>query len=150
KSRRERKRKRKRERNAAWLARPETNLFGALRCLVARPCGFDRHTQALRPPPGQIAWGHAFGLRATIHLILSVRPPARTQENCMSRASLGPTFEEMLHPTSMDPAVRQRAVAALKSDPLNPVNLYNITWRGPDNGIKYEVLPEALTGVAAP
>jgi cysteine synthase len=50
----------------------------------------------------------------------------------------------------MDPAIRQRAVAALKADPLNPVNLYNITWRGADDAIKYEVLPEALTGVAAP
>ena len=68
----------------------------------------------------------------------------------MSRAILGPTFEEMLHPATIDPATRAQAVAALRDDPLNPVNLYNITWRGADNGIKYEVLPPELTGVAAP
>ena len=68
----------------------------------------------------------------------------------MSRAILGPTFEEMLHPSTIDPATRARAVAALRDDPLNPVNLYNITWRGADDGIKYEMLPPELTGVAAP
>jgi len=68
----------------------------------------------------------------------------------MSRAILGPTFDEMLHPATIDPATRARAVAARQADPLDPVNLYNITWRGADNSIKYEVLPPALTGVAAP
>jgi cysteine synthase len=68
----------------------------------------------------------------------------------MSRAILGPTFDEMLHPSTIDPATRKQAVAALKGDPLHPVNLYNITWRGADDEIKYEVLPEALTGVSAP
>jgi cysteine synthase len=68
----------------------------------------------------------------------------------MSKAILGPTFEEMLHPGAIDAAVRARAVAALKAAPLDPINLYNITWRGADNGIKYEVLPRALTGVEAP
>lgn len=68
----------------------------------------------------------------------------------MTQPILGPTFEEMLHPSSIDPAIRQRAVAALTAAPLDPVNLYNITWRGGDNRIKYQVLPQALTGVAAP
>lgn len=68
----------------------------------------------------------------------------------MSRAMLGPTFEEMLHPNTIDPAIRQRAVRALTEAPLDPINLYNITWRGADNRIKYEVLPPALTGVEAP
>ncbi len=63
---------------------------------------------------------------------------------------LGPTFEEMLHPARIDPAVRARAVRALADDPLDPVNLYNITWRGPDDAIKYEVIPPEITGVAAP
>ena len=63
---------------------------------------------------------------------------------------LGPTFEEMLHPHTLAPALRSAAVAALQADPLNPVNLYNITWRGADDEIKYEVLPPELTGVAAP
>ena len=68
----------------------------------------------------------------------------------MSKAILGPTFEEMLHPDKIDPAVRQKAVKALREQPLDPINLYNITWRGPDNQIKYEVVPPQLTGVAAP
>jgi cysteine synthase len=68
----------------------------------------------------------------------------------MSRAILGPTFEEMLHPQSIDPAIRQQALRALNESPLDPVNLYNITWCGADNRIKYEVLPNALTGVDAP
>jgi cysteine synthase len=61
-----------------------------------------------------------------------------------------PTFEEMLHPHTIAPEVRAQAVAALHDDPLNPINLYNITWRGADNQIKYEVLPPELTGVRAP
>ena len=62
----------------------------------------------------------------------------------------GPTFEEMLHPETMNPAIRAEAVAALDADPLNPLNLYNITWRDPQNQICHIVLPRELTGVAAP
>jgi cysteine synthase len=61
----------------------------------------------------------------------------------------GPTFEEMLHPEKIDPEIRQRAFAAQKTDPLDPINLFNITWRGNDNQIYYVVLPKALTGVDA-
>ncbi|MFN8443968.1 MAG: pyridoxal-phosphate dependent enzyme [Caldilineaceae bacterium] len=68
----------------------------------------------------------------------------------MAKATFGPTFEEMLHPQTIDPQIRQRAVKALHESPLDPVNLYNITWRGADNRIKYEVLPKQLTGVDAP
>ncbi len=68
----------------------------------------------------------------------------------MPQAILGPTFAEMLHPHTMDPTMRQRAAAALHGDPLDPVNLYNITWRGADDAIKYELIPPELTGVRAP
>ena len=68
----------------------------------------------------------------------------------MTKAIFGPTFEEMLHPSAIDPAIRQRAVNALTESPLDPVNLYNITWRDADGGVKYEVLPAELTGVDAP
>lgn len=68
----------------------------------------------------------------------------------MSRPILGPTFEEMLHPGKIDPALRRKAVKALTESPLDPVNLYNITWRGADDKIKYELLPQELTGVEAP
>jgi cysteine synthase len=63
---------------------------------------------------------------------------------------LGPTFEEMLHPETIDPAVRSRALQMKEQDPLDPINLYNITWRDGQNRIYYEVLPPELTGVEAP
>lgn len=59
----------------------------------------------------------------------------------------GPTFEEMLHPERIDPNVRERALKAFQEDVLDPVNLYNITWKGPDNKVRYFVVPKALTGV---
>ncbi len=62
----------------------------------------------------------------------------------------GPTFEEMLHPETIAPEIRQRALAARVNDPLDPVNLFNITWRDGDNNIYYVVLPPQLTGVKAP
>jgi cysteine synthase len=68
----------------------------------------------------------------------------------MTKAIFGPTFEEMLHPNAIDPVVRQQAVNALTQSPLDPINLYNIMWRGADDVIKYEVLPAELTGVDAP
>jgi cysteine synthase len=61
----------------------------------------------------------------------------------------GPTFEEMLHPSTIEPAIRERAMRAVAESPLDPINLYNITWRGSDGKIKYEVLPNELTGVDA-
>ena len=63
---------------------------------------------------------------------------------------LGPTLQEMRDPMSMDPEIRARALAAQKTDPLDPVNLYNITWRGAQNEIYHFVVPPELTGVEAP
>lgn len=62
---------------------------------------------------------------------------------------LGPTFDEMLHPEKIDPEIRARAIKALKENPLDPINLFNITWRAADNSIYYVVLPKELTGVDA-
>ena len=67
----------------------------------------------------------------------------------MSPAYLGPTFEEMLHPSKINPDVRKRANEARRSDPLAPINLYNVTWRDENDQIYYTVLPKALTGVDA-
>ncbi|MCD6552523.1 MAG: pyridoxal-5'-phosphate-dependent protein subunit beta [Chloroflexi bacterium] len=67
-----------------------------------------------------------------------------------SKLITGPTFEEMLHPEKIDPAVRQRALRMMKEDPLDPINLYNITWKDANNNIYYYVLPPQLTGVEAP
>jgi cysteine synthase len=63
---------------------------------------------------------------------------------------LGPTFAEMLHPEKIDPAIRKKAIEMRTKDPLDPINLYNISWRDLATGnIWYEVLPKELTGVDA-
>jgi len=67
-----------------------------------------------------------------------------------SKLVIGPTFEEMLHPWKIDPEVRAEAKRMMEEDPLDPVNLYNITWRGQDNRIYHYVLPPELTNVQAP
>ncbi len=64
-------------------------------------------------------------------------------------AILGPTFEEMLHPDKIAPAVRARALEMKEKDPLDPINLFNITWRDGKNQIYYFVMPKQLTGVDA-
>jgi cysteine synthase A len=67
-----------------------------------------------------------------------------------SKLITGPTFEEMLHPDKIDPQVRKRALEMRTKDPLDPVNLYNITWRSPEGKIYAYVMPKQLTGVEAP
>lgn len=62
----------------------------------------------------------------------------------------GPTLEEMLHPDTIAPDIRKRALEAKENDPLDPINLFNITWRDGNNNIHYVVLPPELTGVKAP
>jgi cysteine synthase len=66
------------------------------------------------------------------------------------RPILGPTFEEMLHPETVDPAIRERALAAESADPLDPINLFNIRWRDADGSLRYYLVPPELTGVRAP
>lgn len=61
----------------------------------------------------------------------------------------GPTFEEMLHPEKIDPEMRARALRMRTEDPLDPINLFNITWKDENNRIYYHVLPRQLTGVEA-
>jgi cysteine synthase len=63
-------------------------------------------------------------------------------------AVFGPTYNEMLHPETLPPAIRQKALAA-RANELDPINLYNITWRDQDNRIRHIVLPKELTGVEA-
>jgi len=60
----------------------------------------------------------------------------------------GPTYAEMLDPATLPSAIRNKAEAA-QADDLDPANLFNITWRGPDHGIRHVVLPKELTGVKA-
>jgi cysteine synthase A len=60
----------------------------------------------------------------------------------------GPTYEEMLYPEKLPQAIRTKAAAA-RSDEFDPANLFNISWRGPDQRIRHVVLPKGLTGVEA-
>ncbi|MCO5167478.1 MAG: pyridoxal-phosphate dependent enzyme [Planctomycetes bacterium] len=61
----------------------------------------------------------------------------------------GPTFAEMRDPSRLPADLQARAAAARTGAPLDPVNLYNITWKT-DGEVRFLVVPEALTGVAAP
>jgi cysteine synthase A len=61
----------------------------------------------------------------------------------------GPTFEEMLHPEKIDPEMRAKALRMMDEDPLDPINLFNITWKDAKNTIRYHVLSKELTGVDA-
>jgi len=67
----------------------------------------------------------------------------------MSTYIPGPTYAEMFDPAMLPAALRNKAVAAAQGDELDPANLFNITWRGPDQGIRHVLLPKELTGVKA-
>ena len=60
----------------------------------------------------------------------------------------GPTFAEMKDPSRLPPGLRAQAREA-RARPLDPLNLFNISWKA-DGAVPHTVLPEALTGVAAP
>ena len=60
----------------------------------------------------------------------------------------GPTYAEMQDPRRLPEEFRRRVLAARDRE-LDPLNLFNITWRRPDGTINYIVLPSALTGVEA-
>jgi cysteine synthase len=55
----------------------------------------------------------------------------------------------MLNPQEADGIVRSRALKALGGNELDPVNLFNITWKDADNAVRKIVLPKELTGVDA-
>jgi cysteine synthase len=67
----------------------------------------------------------------------------------MSKIPFGPTYEEMLHPETIDPAVRAKALKAKDENELDPINLFNISWKNATNEVNKIVLPKALTGVDA-
>ena len=66
----------------------------------------------------------------------------------MTSFTPGPTYAEMLDPATLPAATKNKALAA-QADELDPANLFNITWRGPDHSIRHVVLPKELTGVKA-
>lgn len=61
----------------------------------------------------------------------------------------GPTFAEMRDPSRLPSSVRQRALKAFEESPLDPINLFNLTWKDERNRVRHLVLPDALTGVRA-
>lgn len=67
----------------------------------------------------------------------------------MAKIHFGPTYDEMLNPKLVDGTVRSQALRALGEDELDPVNLFNITWKNADNQVRKVVLPPELTGVEA-
>ena len=67
----------------------------------------------------------------------------------MSTFIPGPTYAEMLDPATLPPALTGQGVGGAGQDELDPANLFNITWRGPDHSIRHVVLPKELTGVKA-
>jgi hypothetical protein len=66
------------------------------------------------------------------------------------RLITGPTFAEMLDPSKIRKDLREEALAVKAKDPLDPINLYNISWKDGSGRIYHEVLPRELTGVDTP
>ena len=67
----------------------------------------------------------------------------------MAKIPFGPNYEEMLDPGVVDSGIRARALKALKENELDPINLFNITWKDEANRVRKVVLPPALTGIEA-
>ena len=60
----------------------------------------------------------------------------------------GPTYDEMLYPDRLDPNLKEKIQAA-KANELDPLNLFNITWKPDFKRVNKVVLPKALTGIEA-
>ena len=61
----------------------------------------------------------------------------------------GPSFAEMRDPSRVPAKTRKAAQEARTAAPLDPVNLYNITWKDEHGRVPHVVLPKALTGIEA-
>jgi cysteine synthase len=55
----------------------------------------------------------------------------------------------MLGPEKIGPGIREKALRAAREDEMDPINLFNITWKDEANRVKKIVLPKELTGVDA-
>jgi len=62
--------------------------------------------------------------------------------------TIGPTYDEMLHPESLPGSIRRPALAH-RGNELDPVNLFNITWKDQEQKVRHVVLPKELTGTKA-
>ncbi len=59
----------------------------------------------------------------------------------------GPTYDEMLDPSLLPGGLRAAALRAWAGDEMNPLNLFNITWRLADGHVNHILFPPQLTGV---
>jgi cysteine synthase len=62
----------------------------------------------------------------------------------------GPTYSEMRDPSLLPAELKHRAGVARREAPLDPVNLFNITWHDEEGRVRALRLPEAITGVPSP
>lgn len=67
----------------------------------------------------------------------------------MAKIPFGPTYQEMLHPETIAPEVREKALKAKETNERDPINLFNITWKDEKSGVRKIVLPQELTGTEA-
>lgn len=67
----------------------------------------------------------------------------------MSKIPFGPTYEEMLYPDKAPVEISEKAKKALKENEMDPVNLFNITWRDADSKVRKIVLTREFTGIEA-
>ncbi len=67
----------------------------------------------------------------------------------MSDVPFGPTYSEMLHPDTIPADIREKALGVKETDELNPLNLFNITWKDERGEVCKIVLPKELTGTEA-
>lgn len=67
----------------------------------------------------------------------------------MAKIPFGPTYDEMLNPALLDESVRAKALKAFNENELDPINLFNITWKNAENKVRKVVLPPELTGIDA-
>lgn len=63
------------------------------------------------------------------------------------RIPFGPTYDEMARPELIEPSIRESAIKKLHEDELDPVNLFNITWKGKNNEVRKVIFPRELTGL---
>lgn len=67
----------------------------------------------------------------------------------MRKIPFGPNYDEMLNPEKINLEIREEALKVLKDNELDPMNLFNITWKDENNNVRKIVLPKEFTGVDA-
>ena len=67
----------------------------------------------------------------------------------MAKIPFGPTYSEMLYPETIAPDIREQALKVKDTNELDPLNLFNITWKDENGSVRKVVLPKELTGTEA-